>query len=83
MVKLGDYPSAASPCPPAYPPPSPIKAYLDYPQHQLEASIWVKLLNSPSPYSHNQALLLCQESENLWLGWVPGHGEVLLFNLQD
>ncbi|MES1022980.1 hypothetical protein ABN584_08780 [Gloeocapsa sp. BRSZ] len=39
---------------------------------------WVKLLQSPSEYAFEEAKLLCQESSDTWLAWVPDHGEVLL-----
>lgn len=39
---------------------------------------WVKLVQPPSPYADDEAKLLCQQSAQAWLAWVPGHGEVLL-----
>lgn len=39
---------------------------------------WVKLLQSPSEYAFYEAKLLCQESPNTWLAWIPDHGEVIL-----
>ena len=39
---------------------------------------WVKLLQSPSDYAFDEAKLLCQESPETWVAWVPGHGEVVL-----
>ncbi|MBE9191602.1 hypothetical protein IQ230_14850 [Gloeocapsopsis crepidinum LEGE 06123] len=39
---------------------------------------WVKLLQSPSEYAFDEAKLLCQESPDTWLAWVPDHGEVVL-----
>jgi hypothetical protein len=39
---------------------------------------WVKLFQQPSDYSADEALLLCQESLDTWVAWVPGHGEILL-----
>jgi hypothetical protein len=41
-------------------------------------STWVKLRELPSPFSADEALLLCQYSENQWLAWVPEYGEILL-----
>ena len=43
-----------------------------------QASTWVSLLEPPSQYSYDEALLLCQQSEDEWLAWVPEHGEVVL-----
>ena len=45
---------------------------------QNEASSWVHLLELPSPYSFDEALLLCQISEDEWVAWIPDHGEALL-----
>ena len=39
---------------------------------------WVKLLQLPNEYSFDEAMLLCQESSETWIAWVPGHGEILL-----
>jgi hypothetical protein len=39
---------------------------------------WVKLFQLPSAYSANEALLLCQESLDTWVAWIPGYGEILL-----
>lgn len=39
---------------------------------------WVKLIELPSEYSSDEALLLCQESVDTWLAWVPNHGEIQL-----
>jgi hypothetical protein len=39
---------------------------------------WVKLLQPISDYSFDKAKLLCQESSETWMAWVPDHGEVLL-----
>lgn len=39
---------------------------------------WVKLLQLPSEYSADEAKLLCQESAETWVAWVPDHGETVL-----
>jgi hypothetical protein len=39
---------------------------------------WVQLLEPPSLYAADEAMLLCQASFNSWVAWVPNHGEVLL-----
>ncbi len=39
---------------------------------------WVKLLHLPNAYSFNEAKLLCQASADLWVAWVPDHGELVL-----
>jgi hypothetical protein len=47
-------------------------------QQKLEASTWVKLLELPTAFSFDEALLLCQVTEDKWLAWIPDHGEELL-----
>ncbi|AUS98954.1 hypothetical protein CLI64_00235 [Nostoc sp. CENA543] len=39
---------------------------------------WVKLLHLPSEYSCDEAKLLCQESPNTWVAWIPDYGEMTL-----
>jgi hypothetical protein len=58
-----------------------IKPYLEEkrsPSASLQASMWVRLLEAPSPFSDDQALLLCQETEDYWLAWIPDFGETLV-----
>jgi len=43
-----------------------------------ERNTWVQLLEKPNPLSHDEALLLCQQSETEWVAWVPDHGEAIL-----
>lgn len=45
---------------------------------EWEPSTWVKVLNPPTAFSYDEALLLCQTSENQWLAWIPDYGEILL-----
>lgn len=45
---------------------------------EYEANSWVKLLQLPNPFSDEEALLLCQQSEDEWVAWVPNHGETIL-----
>lgn len=39
---------------------------------------WVQLITLPDLMSFDQALLLCKQSEDEWLVWVPDYGEVIL-----
>jgi hypothetical protein len=39
---------------------------------------WVKLLQLPGEYAFDEAKLLCQESSDTWVAWVPDFGEVVL-----
>jgi hypothetical protein len=39
---------------------------------------WVKLFEPKSEYSYDEALLLCQESLDTWVVWIPDHGEMQL-----
>ncbi|HEY9635720.1 MAG TPA: hypothetical protein V6D14_20110 [Coleofasciculaceae cyanobacterium] len=47
-----------------------------------QASTWVQLKEPPSPYSHDEALLLCQHSETEWVAWIPEYGEIILHQSQ-
>jgi hypothetical protein len=47
-------------------------------QRALAASTWVQLLQPPSAYSSDEALLLCPIDGNQWLAWVPDYGEIVL-----
>lgn len=59
-----------------------IKSYLKPSQQELKADTWVHLLELPSPFSFDEALLLCQISEDEWVAWIPDHGEAVLHNRQ-
>jgi hypothetical protein len=47
---------------------------------KLEPNFWVKLWSPLTPFSHDEALLLCQasDSESRWIVWIPNHGEAVL-----
>ncbi|NJL37119.1 MAG: hypothetical protein HC899_10360 [Leptolyngbyaceae cyanobacterium SM1_4_3] len=51
-------------------------------QTTFQASTWVQLSELPNPFSFDEALLLCQQSGDRWLAWVPDHGEILLHKSQ-
>ena len=55
-----------------------IKPYLKLSHPEIQADTWVKLLELPSTFSFDEALLLCQNSEDEWVAWIPGHGEAVL-----
>ncbi|GBE90498.1 hypothetical protein [Nostoc cycadae] len=57
-------------------------AYSKSSTKQCQSDLWVRLLELPSPYSFDEALLLCQVSADEWLAWVPDHGEVKLHSSQ-
>ncbi len=44
----------------------------------LEPGQWLNLEDVPSPFAHNECLLLCQVSKGEWVTWVPNHGEYIL-----
>ena len=48
----------------------------------LQASTWVQLRERPTPYSHDEALLLCKHSDTEWIVWIPEHGEMVLHRSQ-
>ncbi|MBW4579970.1 MAG: hypothetical protein KME42_10415 [Tildeniella nuda ZEHNDER 1965/U140] len=39
---------------------------------------WVKLLQRPSAYSADEALLLCEAADHQWVAWIPDYGEIVL-----
>jgi hypothetical protein len=39
---------------------------------------WVKLLQPLTEYAFDEAKLLCQESPNTWVVWIPDLGEIVL-----
>ncbi len=45
---------------------------------QSASSNWIKLVQPPNPFCDNEALLLCQYSNDEWLAWVPNLGEIIL-----
>lgn len=47
-------------------------------QEVFQADTWVHLLELPSAFSFDEALLLCQVSDEQWVAWIPGHGEAVL-----
>ncbi|MFH7030457.1 MAG: hypothetical protein ACHBN1_35135 [Heteroscytonema crispum UTEX LB 1556] len=47
-------------------------------QQNIQTGDWVKLSLLPNPYSFDEALLLCQLSNDEWLVWIPDHGEAVL-----
>jgi hypothetical protein len=49
---------------------------------EFQADTWVHLLELPSTFSDDEALLLCQISEDEWVGWIPNHGEAVLHTRQ-
>ena len=55
-----------------------IKSYPSSSQQEFQSDTWVSLLELPSTFSFNEALLLCQLSEDEWVAWIPDHGEAVL-----
>lgn len=51
---------------------------LNWSTKPLQAATWVKLPELPNPYSHDEALLLCQHSDTEWIVWIPDHGQMIL-----
>ena len=58
------------------------ESYLKPSQLEFQADTWVRLLELPSTFSYDEALLLCQISEDEWVTWIPGHGEAVLHTRQ-
>ena len=55
-----------------------IKFYPDSLQQEFQADTWVQLLELPSTFSFDEALLLCQLSADEWVAWIPNYGEAVL-----
>ncbi len=49
---------------------------------ELQPGKWVKLLDLPSAFSFDEALLLCQCSAREWVAWIPDSGEEVLHTSQ-
>jgi hypothetical protein len=45
---------------------------------QPQPNTWVQLRDRISPHSFDQALLLCEESNQQWVAWIPDFGEAVL-----
>jgi hypothetical protein len=45
---------------------------------RVQPDIWVKLTELPSPFAHEEALLLCQHSVTEWVVWIPDFGEAII-----
>lgn len=58
------------------------KFYYSSPLPEFQADTWVQLLELPSTFSHDEALLLCQLSQDEWVAWIPNHGEAVLHTRQ-
>ena len=58
------------------------KPYVNQSQQEFKADTWVHLLELPSTFSFDEALLLCQISEDEWVAWIPNHGEAVLHTRQ-
>jgi hypothetical protein len=55
-----------------------IQLYINQSPQEFKPDSWVKLLKLPSRFSFDEALLLCQISEDEWVAWIPDHGEAVL-----
>jgi hypothetical protein len=47
-----------------------------------QPNIWVRLIDLFDGFCHDEALLLCQESEAEWVAWIPDRGETILHTSQ-
>jgi hypothetical protein len=45
---------------------------------EYQPGTWVNLSELPNPYSHDEALLLCENAQHQWIAWIPDHGETIL-----
>ncbi|BAY12833.1 hypothetical protein [Calothrix sp. NIES-2098] len=58
------------------------QSYAQESPQEFATASWVKLLQLPNPFSYEEALLLCQVSQDEWLAWIPDHGEAILHTKQ-
>ncbi|NEP24104.1 MAG: hypothetical protein F6J94_13910 [Moorea sp. SIO1F2] len=42
------------------------------------SQVWVKAPDIPNSIHCEEALILCRQSENTWLAWIPDYGEIIL-----
>ena len=59
-----------------------IKPDVNPSQQEFQGDTWVHLLELPSTFSFDEALLLCQLTEDEWVAWIPDHGEAVLHTRQ-
>ncbi|HAG83531.1 MAG TPA: hypothetical protein DCL61_20870 [Cyanobacteria bacterium UBA12227] len=52
------------------------------PKLEEQTGTWVQLHERPTPYSYDEALLLCQHSDTEWVVWIPDYGEMVLHQNQ-
>ncbi|MEL7521702.1 MAG: hypothetical protein AAGJ80_08815 [Cyanobacteria bacterium J06553_1] len=74
-VKSANTKSAVIPAKPQVSPPDETLAQSAF---QPVSGLWVALRDEPSPFSHDEALLLCESFPGEWVCWLPGHGEITL-----
>jgi hypothetical protein len=48
----------------------------------VNSNTWVRLLDPPTPFCDEEALILCQHSDSEWVSWIPGYGEAILHSSQ-
>ncbi len=58
------------------------KSYFKSSPPEFQANTWVHLLELPSDFSSDEALLLCQISDDEWVTWIPEYGEAVLTTRQ-
>ncbi|MBE9171327.1 hypothetical protein IQ238_28810 [Pleurocapsales cyanobacterium LEGE 06147] len=51
-------------------------------EQPIYSSTWVRLLEPPTPFCDEEALILCQHSDSEWVAWIPDYGETILHNSQ-
>jgi hypothetical protein len=49
---------------------------------EWQSGTWLKLSNLPNFFYFDEAILLCQKNENIWLAWIPDYGEILLHTVK-
>lgn len=49
---------------------------------EVKANPWVKVVQRPSSYSFDKALLLYRISSNEWMAWIPDFGQTRLNEME-
>lgn len=52
------------------------KVWYSFCQLNYTRDTWVKLNIEVSEYAYDEAKLICQKSEEKWIGWIPNYGEI-------
>jgi hypothetical protein len=55
-----------------------IESFLGQIKEKARSEIWIKISDLPNSFYFDEAILLCQKSENSWIAWIPEHGQIVI-----